>query len=64
MTQEQILGFIRHALSLLGGIGVTKGFFDEETLFELVGAAMTLIAFGWSYLSKKKEKDVLDVKEK
>jgi hypothetical protein len=54
MNQEQILGFVRHGLSLLGGAAVAKGWIDESTMLELLGATMTVLAFGWSFLSKKK----------
>lgn len=55
MTQEQILGFIRHGLTLFGGIFITNGVLDEAMLGEIVGALMTLIGFGWSFIAKKKE---------
>ena len=55
MNREQILGFIRHGLTLVGGVLVTNGVIDEQTLLEVVGAAVTLISFGWSFASKKKE---------
>ncbi len=50
---EQVGGLVRHALTTLGGYMVAKGFVDEATMIELVGAAMTFIGFGWSWLIKK-----------
>lgn len=52
-TQEQILGFVRHALTLVGGALVTNGMFTESELLEAVGAAVTLIGFAWSWIDKK-----------
>ena len=52
-TQEQILGFVRHALTLVGGALVTNGMFTESELLEAVGAAVTLIGFAWSWKVKK-----------
>lgn len=57
MNKEQILGFIRHALTLAGGVLITNGMIDEETLIEAVGAAVTLISFTWSLVSKRKAKE-------
>ena len=52
-TQEQLLGFIRHALTLAGGALVTNGIFTESELLEAVGAASTLIGFVWSWMTKR-----------
>lgn len=59
-TKDQILGFVRHALTLAGGAIVTNGYFTEAELLEAVGAAITLIGFGWSWLDKrnKTEEDI------
>lgn len=54
-TQDQILGFIRHALTLAGGALITNGMFTESELLEAVGAASTLIGFLWSWYTKKQE---------
>jgi len=52
-TKEQILGFVRHALTLAGGALITQGLFTETELLEAVGAASTLIGFVWSWIDKK-----------
>lgn len=54
-TQDQILGFIRHALTLAGGALVTNGMFTESELLEAVGAAATLIGFFWSWRVKRQD---------
>lgn len=54
-TKDQILGFVRHALTLAGGAIVANGYFNESELLEAVGAASTLIGFIWSWLDKRNE---------
>ena len=46
-------GLIRHGLTFLGGLLVTKGYIDAEMVQEVVGAVMTLGGFVWSVLDKK-----------
>lgn len=57
-TQEQILGFIRHALTLAGGALITQGYADETQLMEAVGAVITLIGFAWSFRNKREKKSI------
>lgn len=54
MTQEQVFGVIRHALTAVGGVLLAKGVIDETTWAELTGTAMTLIGVIWSIVDKKK----------
>ena len=53
MNSEQIKGFIRHTLTLVGGIIVAKGLVDEQTMMEGVGLAMGVIGYVWSFYDKK-----------
>lgn len=53
MKNEQISGFIRHALTLVGGIFVTKGLIDEAQMMEAIGIIMSTVGFVWSFKSKK-----------
>ena len=53
MNQEQVLGLVRHALTFIGGLLITKGLVEEGIWSELSGAVMTLIGGVWSVLSKK-----------
>lgn len=53
LTQEQILGIARHALTFIGGIVVMKGYADEATVTQIVGGVMTLIGAIWSVVVKK-----------
>lgn len=52
MTSEVWMGFIRHILTMVGGILVAKGWLDEGTWASVVGALMTLIGVFWSYQNK------------
>jgi hypothetical protein len=54
MNQDQIFGIIRHVLTTLGGVAVTKGWIDEESILELTGLVMSAVGFVWSFWIKKK----------
>lgn len=53
MTKDRVMGFLRHGLTFLGGIAVTRGYVDEQALPELVGAIITIAGFIWSFQAKK-----------
>ena len=52
LTKEQLLGILRHTLTFVGGILVTKGLIDEATVTEIVGGVITLTGAIWSVLAK------------
>ena len=52
--KDQTLGLIRHALTFVGGIIVTKGLVDESLFEEVLGGIMTLVGAAWSIIAKKK----------
>lgn len=54
MNKDQVIGIVRHALTFLGGIIVTKGLIEESTLLEIVGSISTLIGAVWSIIEKTK----------
>lgn len=54
MNKDQVLGIIRHALTFVGGILVTKGLIDAGMVTEIVGGAVTLVGAVWSFLAKTK----------
>ena len=54
LTQEQVLGIVRHILTFGGGILVTKGLLDEGMVAEISGAVITLIGAVWSIIEKSK----------
>ena len=51
--KEQVLGLVRHALTFVGGLLVTKGIIDEASSLELVGALVTVIGIVWSVIKNK-----------
>ena len=53
LTKEQVMGIIRHGLTFVGGILLTKGITDEATFTEISGAVLTLVGAIWSVTSKK-----------
>lgn len=52
MKKEQAIGIIRHALTFLGGLLITKGLIDESLVQELSGAVLTLVGGVWSVIDK------------
>ena len=52
LTKEQILGIVRHGLTFIGGILITKGLIDESTATEIVGGLITLTGTIWSIIEK------------
>ena len=54
LTQQQVLGIVRHILTFGGGILVTKGLLDEGMVAEISGAVITLIGAIWSIIEKNK----------
>ena len=53
MKQEQILGIIRHALTFIGGVLITKGIIDEGTSTQIIGTVLGLVGTIWSIVIKK-----------
>lgn len=54
MNKDQILGLVRHGLTFIGGIVLSKGLIEESTLTEIIGAISTLIGAIWSIIEKTK----------
>lgn len=52
LTREQLLGVLRHTLTFVGGILITKGIIDEATVTEIIGGIITLTGTIWSVLEK------------
>lgn len=55
MKFEVILTIVRQVLLSLGAIIVTKGWADAETLQQIVGGLMALVAVIWGIVSKSKD---------
>jgi len=54
MTQSQVLGIVRHALTFVGGILVLKGYVTDESYLEISGLITTAIGAVWSVVDKIK----------
>lgn len=54
LTKEQVMGIVRHTLTFVGGLLITKGLIDESMLSEVVGALTTLSGVIWSIVAKNK----------
>lgn len=54
MSKEQVLGVVRHGLTFVGGLLVTKGLMDVDMVQEVMGAVITLVGAVWSVIVKKK----------
>lgn len=48
-------GWIRHAMTTVGGIAVMKGYIEADTADQVVGVAMTLIGVAWSSFAKSQK---------
>lgn len=48
-----VIGTIARSLLLtIGGIGVSKGYYDNETLTQVVGAVITIATAVWGVVEK------------
>ena len=52
LTKEQILGIVRHGLTFIVGILITKGLIDDATATEIIGGLITLTGTIWSVITK------------
>ncbi len=56
MNKDEIYGVLRAFVASIGGIGVAKGYIDNETLTAFTGAFATIFTAVWSVLAKRKPK--------
>jgi hypothetical protein len=54
LTQEQVLGIVRHTLTFVGGIVIARGLVDETVVTEIIGGVVTLVGAIWSIVAKNK----------
>lgn len=61
-TAKKVYGFVRHGLGAMGGFMIALGWTDADTWMQvvgsldtMVGAGLTLAAFGWSMYDKFKD---------
>ncbi len=57
MNRDLIFALIRHLLTFVGSLLVTKGVIDAGQAETVVGAAVSLAGVIWSVLDKKKLAD-------
>jgi len=55
MTKAQINSLIRHGLTFLAGLAVSKNIFDSATAESAVSAVLTLVAVVWSFWEKQSD---------
>jgi len=53
MSKEQLLGILRHVLTFVGGLLVTKGLVDAGMVEQVLGGLLTIVGGLWSVFSKK-----------
>ena len=53
MSQEQLLGILRHVLTFGGGLIVANGNVDDATMQTIIGAIVSLAGAVWSVHSKR-----------
>lgn len=54
MNKEKIMGIVRHVLTFGGGVAVARGYIDEATMVQVVGAVVTIAGAVWSYIAPEK----------
>lgn len=60
MKQEQVMGLLRHILTITGGFLVAQGILTEGALTEIVGGLMAVIGTGWSWWVKRETAPVVE----
>ena len=53
MDKTAILGIVRHILTTLGGILVTKGYVDASGIEAIAGGVVAVVGVVWSVLEKR-----------
>lgn len=53
MNQAQVLGMMRHALTIAGGFLVAQGLLSDGALTEIVGGILAATGAVWSWWDKK-----------
>jgi len=57
MSREIVLGIVRHLLTALGGVLVTRGLADAAGVESAAGALLSLAGFVWSVVAKARAKN-------
>jgi hypothetical protein len=59
MTQDDILGILRHVLTTAGGALVTDGVLSSSQLQDGVGAVIVIAGIAWSLVNKYQHRRAL-----
>jgi len=59
LTQDQVMGLIRHLLTVVGMYMAMKGIFPSEIANEIVGFGLTVAALVWSFRAKTATYDMV-----
>lgn len=54
LTKEQFLGIVRHTITFVGGVLITKGYISDSLLNEIAGVSTALAGVIWSVIAKTK----------
>jgi hypothetical protein len=52
LNQDQLLGIIRHSLSIIGGVLIAFGYASEGIVETIIGSVIALTSAIWSIRSK------------
>jgi len=55
MKKEQLFGIIRHALTVIGGGLVAKGYLEDAVVQEIIGILVSTAGVIWSFVDKNKK---------
>lgn len=55
LNKEQLLGFLRHIITFVGGILVARGKLDPVAVESIGGAIITLVGLGFSLMTPEKQ---------
>jgi len=55
MSSDQFYGIVRHVVSAAGGIVITMGTSNADTVNQLTGGVLALAAIVWSIFSKSRK---------
>lgn len=64
MNIQQVLSVVRQILLFVGGIAVGKGWVDNETMVQIVGALMALAGGAWAIYTRTDKAIVADAAAK
>ena len=55
MEKAKLFGIIRHALTILGGAVVAKGYLEDAMVEEIIGIVISGAGVIWSIIDKNKK---------